>query len=618
MDGHAPEGELRFQILGPARIWRDDVELDTGPPQQTALLTLLLAREGGPVTTGRLVDLLWGDGAPASAVNIVHKYVSALRHLLEPGLPPRAQGTYLLRRESSYLFRVGPAELDAVTFRRLVAEARARPAEALDHLSRALALWQGRVGESARSETAVRGLTALDAEFLDTCVQAARLATRLGRPESVLPALHLAARIAPLNEAVQAGLIQLLATADRPAQAVAVFAATRERLAGDLGVQPGTALTRARRQVLHRTGDGPDGSGRRPELDLLRRTFTTPRPSATVVVVEGEPGIGKTHLLDAACAQAARLGLLVARGRAPENDPMPPMWPWTTAFREIEPGFEHLDQAVDLLERSDRPVLLVIDDLQWADPQTLRQLRHLAVRSPARTVILAALRDRAPLPAPDLVRTLTALSRVPGQRRLTLGPLDPDRIADLVHQETGRVVERAALRRLTQRAGGNPFLARELAHTRGEGVPVAVRDVVRQRMTSLTPDERSLLQVAALIGRDVDPDLLTRTVRTATGGSSARPGRESPAEVQLTLERLEPAVGLGLLDPAHDGITGADGADGFRFTHELLREAVGATVGPARAALLSRRIAELTRPGALRAISTTVRRSPVRAGHLGA
>ncbi len=72
----ASGGLLRLQILGPLRLWRDGVELDAGPRQQAYLLALLLAREGRLVSMGELVDLIWDDDAPASAVNVIQKSVS--------------------------------------------------------------------------------------------------------------------------------------------------------------------------------------------------------------------------------------------------------------------------------------------------------------------------------------------------------------------------------------------------------------------------------------------------------------------------------------------------------------------------------------------------------------
>ncbi|MFC7650149.1 winged helix-turn-helix domain-containing protein [Streptosporangium lutulentum] len=74
-------------------MWRDGVEIDTGPRQQTYLLALLLMRAGRPVSSSELIDLVWDDRMPTSALNIVQKYVGTLRRLLEPNLPARAPGS---------------------------------------------------------------------------------------------------------------------------------------------------------------------------------------------------------------------------------------------------------------------------------------------------------------------------------------------------------------------------------------------------------------------------------------------------------------------------------------------------------------------------------------------
>ncbi|NTY58155.1 AfsR/SARP family transcriptional regulator [Mycolicibacterium sphagni] len=125
----ASSSALRLQILGPLRIWRDGVELDAGPRQQAYLLALLLARAGRPTSTDELVSLIWGENAPASALNVVHKYVGTLRRLLEPALPPRGSGSHLLRRGNGYLFTADPDTLDLLDFRHHAAAAQAALAE---------------------------------------------------------------------------------------------------------------------------------------------------------------------------------------------------------------------------------------------------------------------------------------------------------------------------------------------------------------------------------------------------------------------------------------------------------------------------------------------------------
>ncbi|MEV4348217.1 BTAD domain-containing putative transcriptional regulator [Actinoplanes sp. NPDC049596] len=628
---------LRLEILGPLRLWRGGAELQPGPRQQAYLLGVLLAREGQPISTAELVDLIWGEQAPATALNVIHKYVGALRRLLEPSVPNRGAGSHLHRRGTSYLFTAVSATLDLTTFRGLVRRARAelagrRPEAALDDYLGALALWKGQAGEGLSPGPV---FAALDEEFHGVCAEAAELAITVGRPEAVLPALRLAASTGPLHEPVHAGLISVLDAAGHRAEALAAYEAVRERLADQLGIDPGPALRDVHRRLTRPAPGPPPGLiGRAEEFAVLGRAVESARAGGTgLVVVEGEPGAGKTWLIEEAAAMAAREGLAVVLASCPDDRGMPAMWPWVQSIgrllaelpaaerpgwlagelsRLIEPSEDAIEPvrkgAIEpgrkgavgpgaavapgpdagsqfrLFERivalaghvaAARPVLLLLDDLQWADEASLRMLTHLAQRLPARVAVAGAMRDRAPAPGPELSRMLAAVSRVPGLRRIHLGPFSPAEVAELVRRETGRELDAAAVRRLHARTGGNPFFARELSRFQveaGGGVPSTVRDVVRDRMAGLCGESRELLRVAALIGRDIDLPVLA-----AVAG----------LEVGACLERLEPVEALGLLT-----------REPLRFAHDLVRESVSETMPPHRAGPLHLRIADALERGA--------------------
>ncbi|MFJ6088438.1 BTAD domain-containing putative transcriptional regulator [Streptomyces sp. NPDC092369] len=627
-------GHVRLQILGPLRIWRDGVELDAGPRQQAYLLAVLLARAGEPVSTSELVDLIWDQDVPASAMNILQKYVGALRRLLEPTLPVRGTGSYVQRRGNGYLFTADPGTLDVLAFRELVEAARAgtsqqRPDAALDCYVRALDLWHASAGDGLlHGPTSVPVFSALDAELYVACVAATTLAISLGQPERVLRPLRLAARMAPLHETVQASLVSALAAAGRQAEALAVFQAVRARLVEELGLDPGPELVAAYRRVLDPApaqktpsegssalggGPPPDGRlvGRVEELAVLRQAVESALAGGTgLVVVEGEPGVGKTRLLEEAGAEANGRGALVVWGRCLEGDGTPSMWPWTQAVGALLTGlpvaareewqageigrllgpqgnvpatpvlpdsgarFRLFEQTVALVRQvsARRPVVLVIDDLQWADAASLELFSHLAAHLPHRTTLTGVLRDRAPIPGSELERMLAATSRLPRHRRIRLGPLGAAEVAELVRQETGQDPGPGATRNIHARTAGNPFFVRELsrfladgsvlteAATTPSGVPATVRDVVRDRMGKLDDDVVRLLQTAALIGRDIDLALLARS---------------ADLPVQTCLDRLEPLQELGLLEPSFRD------PYAFRFAHDLVRESVvGATPSP--------------------------------------
>jgi DNA-binding SARP family transcriptional activator len=272
---------VRLQILGPLRVRRGDAEVDAGPPQQRAVLALLLAREGHPVSMTELIDLLWGHAPPATAANIIQKYVGGLRRLLEPGLAPRAPGAFLARHGNGYRFTAGPETLDLARFRRLVAEAKAYAGQderdaALERYVGALRLGRGPAGGGVAETPAVRAAFAsLDGEFLDAVLAAADVAGQVGRPALVVGPLRSAAELDPLNEIVQASLVTTLAAAGRRAQALAAYRSVRVRLADELGIVPGPDLQEAYRRVM---------TGTVPVL-----VDPAPRTGSLVIVLNGLP-----------------------------------------------------------------------------------------------------------------------------------------------------------------------------------------------------------------------------------------------------------------------------------------------------------------------------------------
>ena len=602
-------GSLRLQVLGPLRLLRDGVELDPGPRQQAYLLALLLARAGRPISAGELIGQIWDDDAPASAVNVLQKYVGALRRILEPALHPREPGSYLHRHGNGYRLTTAQGMLDLITFREHVETARTHLARhddrtALDHYTDALGLWQGPTGHGlTHGSAAMPVFTALNDEFLDACGAAAELAVSVGRPHRVLPPLRLAASMSPLHESIQANLVTALAAAGQQAEALAAFHAIRTRLAEDLGIDPGPALQAAHQRVLRQTRvviPAPDTGparglvGRVRELAVLHQVVTSAFAGGTgLAIVEGEPRVGKTQLLEEAAAREAERGALVAWGRCLDDDGMPPMWPWRQAIGTVltakwDHELQRLDSApqgarFSLFERivagieevaARRPLVIVVDDLQWADIASLRLFGHLAARTPRGVVVVGALRDRAPGHHGELARLLAAASRVPGHRRIRLGPLSAAEVTELVRRETGNAPGPVATRDIHARTGGNPFYVRELSRSliEGTGVPSTVHDIVRDSMTGLDAGSRDLLRLAAFIGREVDLGRLAQ----AAG-----------LDIATLLDRLEPLDALGLLAPTPDD------PFSFRFTPDLVRESIAETTTPAQRNRLHQRIAKV-------------------------
>ncbi|CAM5490655.1 AfsR/SARP family transcriptional regulator [Streptomyces fumanus] len=325
---------VRFRVLGPVRVWAAGAELPTGPRQQRLVLAALLARAGRPVSLEELVGLLWEEDPPRSAVNAVHRYVGALRRLLEPGLPARAPGRWLVRRAGGYLLRVGPDELDLLVFRRLVQQARAArdASEAVDRFAAALGQWQGRcAADVVPEDPAPQVFAAVDHEYVAAVSAAATAALRCGRPGAVLPAVRRAAQRHPFDERLLAQTMLLLTADGKQAEALTLYHRFRADLRDTLGMSPGKELRAAHDRILRgpeepavpATGPGPAGpaparpapagpeprhvpaqlpadlpcfTGRADVLEQAARFTADGAGTLRVLAVDGIAGVGKTAL----------------------------------------------------------------------------------------------------------------------------------------------------------------------------------------------------------------------------------------------------------------------------------------------------------------------------------
>ncbi|MER6454537.1 BTAD domain-containing putative transcriptional regulator [Streptomyces sp900105245] len=239
---------LRFSVLGPVRAWRGVEALNTGSPQQRALLAALLLREGRTATAAELIDALWGTEPPSQALAALRTYASRLRKVLDPGVLVSESGGYAVRR-----LREGALDLAAA--QELAAEAeKARGAGDLRHaraaLGRALDLWDGEPlagvpgpyaeAQRARLEEWRLGLleSRLDMDLEQGCH--AEAVSEL----TALTAAH------PLRERLRELLMLALYRGGRQAEALAVYADTRRLLAEELGVDPRPGLSELQQRIL--------------------------------------------------------------------------------------------------------------------------------------------------------------------------------------------------------------------------------------------------------------------------------------------------------------------------------------------------------------------------------
>ena len=239
---------MEFGILGPLAVWDEGSELSLGGAKQRALLAVLVLRANEVVPTARLVDDLWGEEPPATAVKAVQVYVSQLRRLLG--------GSAIETQHTGYRLRVDPDSLDLERFERLVEQGRAfldaeAAAEAADVLREALALWRGPpladLQYEAFTQNEIGRLDALRLAAVELRLQAD---LALGRHAEAVAELEGLVRDHPLRESLRGLLMLALYRSHRQADALEAYQAARAVLVDELGLDPSEELQLLERQIL--------------------------------------------------------------------------------------------------------------------------------------------------------------------------------------------------------------------------------------------------------------------------------------------------------------------------------------------------------------------------------
>jgi DNA-binding CsgD family transcriptional regulator/tetratricopeptide (TPR) repeat protein len=336
--------------------------------------------------------------------------------------------------------------------------------------------------------------------------------------------------------------------------------------------------------------------GRAGELGKLDGAVAAARArKGATVLVAGEAGIGKTRLAAELARRARDAGFEVLLGRSIDLVGTElPYQPFVDALRPLGDPREvddasggsqlrFFERTLSLLtERADvDPVLLVLEDLHWADTSTLDLTVFLAHNLDGLPVVLLAT-YRADEPASaDRMRHLVDRVRRSGSAvLLELRPLERDEVSALLAARTGSSLPSRLTDEIVARAEGNPFFAEELLAAAGDPsgeLPRGLRDLLLQRMTRLDRRTQALLRIAAAAGRDVAYPLLCTV--------AALPEQDARRSLRRAVE---------------GGVLVADRETGsFRFRHALLAEAIYATILPGeREELHARLAAELERVGA--------------------
>ncbi|GAA1967699.1 BTAD domain-containing putative transcriptional regulator [Nocardioides panacihumi] len=620
-------------VLGHVEVTLDGAAVDLGTPKQRALVAALALSRGRAVSVDGIVDLLWGETPPNGVSATLQAYVSQLRRVLEPGRERRAPATVLVTVAPGYALRVASDGLDATRFEATVVEVHSsvqgldltgEPALSMTDLTAvvsaldgALALWRGEpYAELADAPAAVAERARLEELRLVALEDRAVARLALGQHATVAAELEALTAAHPLRERLWGLRALALTRAGRQAEALDALRRVRELLDEELGLEPSAELRELQTAVLRQD---PSLEWVAPPVGTAAAQFSVPQPRAeapvgpvavapwplcgrddelgalvelldrsaggraSYAVLTGEPGIGKSRLAAELAARARARGVRVLRGRCSQDDGAPPLWPWRSVLDSLgaelpDADGEDIGAAFRVWERicgevvraaDEGPVLLLLDDLHWADPSSLRVLRLLVDTAPSSTRLLVVSTRRShPAPEGLLADVAEALARQHALR-LELTGLGAEAVGELFSAVSERSLGGDTAAELQGRTDGNPFFLVEYARLAAsnrddrlpERPPTAVAEVLGRRIERLPAETVSALRYAALIGRRFD----VPTLAAATG-----------SDEDAILDVVEPSLVAGLVRE--------DGIDRFVFGHALVRDTLRSNVAASRLA----------------------------------
>ncbi|MET1005938.1 MAG: BTAD domain-containing putative transcriptional regulator, partial [Propionibacteriaceae bacterium] len=605
-----------LRLLGPLEVVGHD-QLVTPPPGRVASVLSLLAMEAGRVVSlDRLMDQLWEE-TPASGAATLHVYVSRLRRLLT-GTDVR-----IVTRSPGYLLDLPRAAVDAHLLADRLAEADQAAADGRWQLTLTLAgqareLWRGDPFVDAyRSADLAIEAERLEKQYARLDELAARALLELGRPAEAYPVADGLTRRDRLNETYWWLRIRAAQRSGNAATALADVEEFRELLADELGLDPSERMTQLQLEILR--GDGsPAVAPTAPTVTYAEAPVEPPiAPEATAaltparaeqradldagvagalagtgttVILEGEPGIGKSFLAGYAAAEARAADVRVVWSRAMDGPGTPALWMWEQVLGSLgadqssdrpsgadelrslaeaqaaategsdpeQARFRLSEAIVARVQSASRrqPLLLVFDDVQWADDSTLYTLRLLAQAVPELPCAMVLTARTGASHSQLLEATLAAMAREPTTVRHRLEPFSLPEVQHYLAARAGDGAldhEPGQVALLHQRSGGNPFFLGELLRSGANGAraPSTVTGLVEQRRSQLGEQTRAVLDLAAVAGSSFDALVVAKAM--------GQP-------LLQALAVMEPAVeeGFVVIDPE---------SRSWRFAHDLAREA---------------------------------------------
>ena len=619
---------IEFRLLGPLEVLVDGEPAPLGPPQQRALLALLLLNANEVVSRDRLVDDLWGEQPPATATKLVQVYVSRLRKALEPDRARGDAGRTLVTRPPGYLMAVEDDQLDLRRFERLRDMARealsaGNPAGAAEKLREALGQWRGPPLGDLAYEAFSQEIARLDELRLGALEERLDADLELGRHANLVAELETLVNEHPLRERLRGQLMRALYRSGRQAEALEAYQIARVTLTEELGIEPGRELQELQQAILRQD----------PALDVTAAVDGQPEPSRGVfvgreremtelagaldealagrgrtVLLAGEPGIGKSRLADEVMGRGRQQGARVIVGRCWEAGGAPAYWPWVQSLRayvqEADPdvlraqlgaGAADLAQLVPELREMfpDLPEPPAIGS-EGARFRLFEAVSSLLRRAAKDRPIVLGLDDLHAADEPSLLLLRFVAREIGGSRLLVVcafRDVDPtmrdplaSALAEFVREPHTTQVALGGLSRddvaeYIERSSGSQPAPRlvEVVHSETEGNPLFVAEAIRLldaegQIDDPDADLRIPPGVRAVIDQRVGR-LSDRCRRLLV--AAAVIGREFELDALTRLSRLSREQLLDALDEAMaERILGdVPGSPGrVRFAHALIRD----------------------------------------------
>jgi predicted ATPase/DNA-binding SARP family transcriptional activator len=640
----------RFDVSVGARVVIDNT---WNRRKAMAVLKLLALQDDRRIHREQALDILWPDFSPEAADNNLRKSIHYVRAALGNTVG------VLITSASDMLVLSPNVDIDIEAFQAAASKACASRTDTALY-EEALGLYRGDLlPEDLYEDWTEPRRKDLRARCVRLLSEVSQLYLLRGEPGRAIERLGQLLVLDPHNEEAYRSLMRLDAGMGRRAQAVRTYMKCRQALEADLGLTPSEETEALYREIVEerfpatsgargRIGAGPLGQlalapfvGREQELARLRTALDNALSGrGALVLLAGEPGIGKTRLAEELGIYAALRGAGVFIGCCHDDEAAPAYWPWVEIIRSYvsdrdpaalmsemgagagdiarlvpaicdrlpdlsapatadpeEARFRLQDSICTLLRNASarRPLMLFLDDLQWADKSTLLLLQFLArdIRG-NRILLVGASRDMDVDAAHPLSQAMATLQTSDVAQRYTLAGLSHDEVRKMIAAIGEREPRPFLVDGVFDRTEGNPFFVRELLDDLIEGqkirredgklalselssdewgIPESVRDVLRGRLGRLSSNCIRFLSVASAMPGSFSWKVLA----PACGGDEDH-----------LLDALDEALSAQILREKDF----SDGGYVYEFTHDLIRQAIYEDLSRTRRGRIHRQIGE--------------------------